>query len=169
MTNPGPNDEKADQNPRSQRRASSGGHAESGSRTVHPRGSRQSAAYSDRALPIGYGQTISQPYIVALMTELLELRGSEKVLEIGTGCGYQTAILAELAKQVLSIEIIPELAGPATTRLLELGYTNVMTRLGDGYRGWPEEAPFDAIMVTCSPEDVPPAAGRSAQRREVSS
>jgi protein-L-isoaspartate(D-aspartate) O-methyltransferase len=115
----------------------------------------QSDAYADRALSIGYGQTISQPYIVALMTELLELRGQERVLEIGTGSGYQAAILAELAKEVYSIEIVPELAEPAAKRLQELGCSNVATRLGDGYHGWPEKAPFDAIIVTCSPDHVP--------------
>ncbi len=112
-------------------------------------------AYADRALPIGYGQTISQPYIVALMTELLELHGPEKVLEIGTGSGYQAAILGELAKEVYSVEIVPELADHAAKLLKELGYANVKTRLGDGYRGWPDKAPFDAIIVTCSPDDVP--------------
>ncbi len=114
-------------------------------------------AYDDGALPIGYDQTISQPYVVALMSELLELKGTEKVLEIGTGSGYQAAILGELAKEVYSIEIVPELAVLSKARLESLGYKNVHTRQGDGYRGWPEEAPFDAIIVTCSPEDVPPA------------
>lgn len=117
----------------------------------------QPQAYADRALPIGYGQTISQPYIVALMTELLELRGTEKILEIGTGSGYQTAILAELAKEVFSIEIVPELAERAAAILKKLGYVNVRTRVGDGRFGWPEEAPYDAILVACAPEDVPPS------------
>jgi protein-L-isoaspartate(D-aspartate) O-methyltransferase len=112
-------------------------------------------AYEDRALPIGHGQSISQPYIVALMTQLLELQGTENVLEIGTGSGYQAAILGELAKEVYSIEIIPELAEAAKRRLEELGYKNVYVRLGDGYQGWPEMAPFDAIIVTCSPDHIP--------------
>ncbi len=116
----------------------------------------KSYAYDDRALAIGYGQSISQPYIVALMTQLLELQGTEQVLEIGTGSGYQAAILGELAKEVYSIEIIPELAEAAKRRLEELGYKNVHTRLGDGYQGWPEKAPFDAIILTCSPDHVPP-------------
>jgi len=114
------------------------------------------SAYADKALSIGYGQTISQPYIVALMTELLALHGEERVLEIGTGSGYQTAILGELAKEVYSIEIVPELAKAATRRLKALGYSHVRVRLGDGYHGWVEAAPFDAIIVTCSPDHVPP-------------
>jgi protein-L-isoaspartate(D-aspartate) O-methyltransferase len=112
-------------------------------------------AYEDRALPIGYDQSISQPYIVALMSELLGLRGTENVLEIGTGCGYQTAILGELAKEVYSVEIIPELAASSAQTLHELGYENICTRLGDGHKGWPEKAPFDAVIVTCSPDHVP--------------
>ncbi len=112
-------------------------------------------AYADRALPIGCEQTISQPYIVGLMSELLDLRGTERVLEIGTGSGYQTAVLGELAKEVYSIEIIPELAKRAARLLKDLGYLNIRTRIGDGTRGWPEAAPFDAITVTCSPEHVP--------------
>lgn len=112
-------------------------------------------AYDDRALPIGFEQSISQPFIVALMTQLLDLQGTERVLEVGTGSGYQTAILGELAKDVYSIEIIPELAGVASSRLMELGYKNVHLRIGDGYQGWPEEAPFDGIIVTCSPDHVP--------------
>ena len=112
-------------------------------------------AYEDRALPIGHDQSISQPYIVALMTQLLELQGTEKVLEIGTGSGYQGAVLGELAKDVYSIEIIPELAEAAKRRLEALGYKNVHMRLGDGHQGWPEVAPFDAIIVTCSPEHIP--------------
>ena len=115
-----------------------------------------SAAYDDRPLPIGSGQTISQPYVVAFMTEQLRLTGKEKVLEIGTGSGYQTAILAELAAKVYSIEIRPELAEAATTRLRELGIRNVEVRAADGYRGWPEEAPFDGILVTAAPERIPP-------------
>ncbi len=113
------------------------------------------SAYSDQPLPIGEGQTISQPYIVALMTELLELRGDEKVLEIGTGSGYQAAILAELVNEVYTIDIIESLASTARERLLELGYQNVKVKAGDGYRGWPEAAPFDAIIVTAAPDHIP--------------
>ncbi len=112
-------------------------------------------AYDDGPLPIGYGQTISQPYVVAYMTEQLQLTGTEKVLEIGTGSGYQTAILAELAKEVYSIEIVPELGHRAARILKELGYTNVHVRIGDGYRGWPEEAPFDAILLAAAPDHIP--------------
>ena len=115
----------------------------------------ESSAYSDQPLPIGEGQTISQPYIVALMTELLELKGGEKVLEIGTGSGYQAAILAELAKEVYTIEIVERLATSAKNLLLALGYQNVNVKAGDGYLGWPEAAPFDAIIVTCAPDHVP--------------
>ena len=113
------------------------------------------SAYSDQPLPIGEGQTISQPYIVALMTELLELNGNEKVLEIGTGSGYQDAILAELAKEVYTIEIIESIASMAKERLSELGYQNVKVKAGDGYLGWPEAAPFDAIIVTAAPDHIP--------------
>jgi len=113
------------------------------------------SAYFDQPLPIGEGQTISQPYIVALMTELLELKGGEKVLEIGTGSGYQAAILGELAKEVYSIEIIETLASMAKNRLSELGYQNVKVKAGDGYLGWPEVAPFDAIIITCAPDHIP--------------
>lgn len=113
------------------------------------------SAYSDQPLPIGEGQTISQPYIVALMTELLELKGDEKVLEIGTGSGYQAAILAELAKEVYSIEIIESLASVAKNRLSGLGYQNIKVKAGDGYLGWPEAAPFDAIIVTAAPDHIP--------------
>ena len=112
-------------------------------------------AYEDHPVSIGRGQTISQPYMVALMTEALELRGDEKVLEIGTGSGYQTAILAELAREVYSVERIPELADEARTRLEDLGYTNVHIRVGNGTLGWPEEAPFDAILVTAGAPKVP--------------
>ncbi len=112
-------------------------------------------AYSDRPLPIGYEQTISQPYIVALMSEALHLRGDEVVLEVGTGSGYQAAVLGELAAQVYTIEIVPELAASARVVLERLDYTNVHVRAGDGYRGWPEHAPFDAIMVTAAPERIP--------------
>jgi protein-L-isoaspartate(D-aspartate) O-methyltransferase len=113
------------------------------------------SAYSDQPLPIGEGQTISQPYIVALMTELLEIKGNEKVLEIGTGSGYQAAILAELAKEVYTIEIIEPLASMAKKKLSELGYQNVKVKAGDGYLGWPEAAPFDAIIVTAAPDHIP--------------
>ncbi len=112
-------------------------------------------AYSDSPLPIGKGQTISQPYIVALMTELLQLKGAESVLEIGTGSGYQAAILAELARRVYTIEILPELANHAGALLRGLGYENIIVKCGDGYLGWQEYAPFDAIIITCAPRDVP--------------
>ncbi len=115
----------------------------------------ESQAYSDQPLPIGEGQTISQPYIVALMTELLELKGDEKVLEVGTGSGYQAAILAELAKEVYTIEIIEALANSSKELLLRLGYKNIHVKVGDGYLGWPEAAPFDAIIVTCAPDHIP--------------
>jgi protein-L-isoaspartate(D-aspartate) O-methyltransferase len=115
----------------------------------------QTSAYSDQPLPIGEGQTISQPYIVAFMTELLELKGEEKVLEVGTGSGYQAAILAELAKEVYTIEIIEKLASSAEKLLLEMGYKNIKVKAGDGYLGWPEAAPFDAIIVTCAPDHIP--------------
>lgn len=115
----------------------------------------EAQAYSDQPLPIGEGQTISQPYIVALMTELLELKGEERVLEVGTGSGYQAAILSELAKEVYTIEIIETLASSARTLLSELGYQNILVKAGDGYLGWPEHAPFDAIMVTCAPDHIP--------------
>jgi protein-L-isoaspartate(D-aspartate) O-methyltransferase len=113
------------------------------------------SAYSDQPLPIGEGQTISQPYIVALMTELLELKGEEKVLEIGTGSGYQAAILGELAKEVYTIEIIESLASLAKKRLSEFGYQNIKVKAGDGYLGWPEAAPFDAIIITAAPDHIP--------------
>lgn len=113
-------------------------------------------AYLNRPLPIGNDQTISQPYIVALMTDLLDLEGGEKVLEIGTGSGYQAAILAELGGRVFSVEIVPALAREARSRLDRAGYPTVAVRLGDGWAGWPEEAPFDAIIVTAAPESIPP-------------
>ena len=116
---------------------------------------QRAEAYEDHPLPIPGNQTISQPYIVALMTELLELAPASRVLEIGTGSGYQSAVLAELADHVYTIEIVPELARLAETRLKELGYDNVTVREGDGYRGWPEHAPFDAIIVTAAPERIP--------------
>jgi protein-L-isoaspartate(D-aspartate) O-methyltransferase len=116
----------------------------------------QSLAYTDEPLPIGYGQTISQPYVVAFMSEALELKPQDRVLEIGTGSGYQAAVLAHLAREVYSIEIIEPLAKEAAQRLRQLGYANLHLRTGDGYRGWPEAAPFDAIIVTAAPEHVPP-------------
>ena len=112
-------------------------------------------AYSDNPLPIGHQQTISQPYIVAYMTEHLQISKSHNVLEIGTGSGYQAAILAELAHHVFTIEIIPKLAESAEKVLMELGYENITVRTGDGYKGWPEEAPFDRIMVTAAPNEIP--------------
>jgi protein-L-isoaspartate(D-aspartate) O-methyltransferase len=121
-------------------------------------------AYADQPLPIGYGQTISQPYIVAVMSMLLDLTKESRVLEIGTGCGYQTAILAELAGEVYSVEIVEGLYRQAKARLAELGYARVQLRLGDGYYGWAEHAPYDAILATCAPEQVPPPL--SAQLRD---
>ena len=115
----------------------------------------KSRAYNDTPLPIGYGQTISQPYIVAYMCEALELKGGEKVLEIGTGSGYHAAVLSLLAKEVYTIEILEPLAREAQKRLESLGYRNVKVRCGDGYKGWPEEAPFDAIIVTAAPPEIP--------------
>jgi protein-L-isoaspartate(D-aspartate) O-methyltransferase len=112
-------------------------------------------AYADRPLPIGEGQTISQPYIVALMTYHLNLKPEDKVLEIGTGSGYQAAVLAELTKEVYSIEIIEELAHTAHERLRQLGYTNVWVKSGDGFYGWEEHAPYDAIIVTCAAPTIP--------------
>ncbi|MFP4025557.1 MAG: protein-L-isoaspartate(D-aspartate) O-methyltransferase [Thiohalospira sp.] len=112
-------------------------------------------AYEDRPLPIGEGQTISQPYIVALMTETLNLKKEMKVLEIGTGSGYQSAILAEIVNEVYTIEIIESLGKKAENLLSGLGYKNIHVKIGDGYKGWPEKAPFDAIIVTCAPTDVP--------------
>jgi protein-L-isoaspartate(D-aspartate) O-methyltransferase len=112
-------------------------------------------AYDDGPLPIGEGQTISQPYIVALMTELLELKRGEKVLEIGTGSGYQAAVLAEIAGEVYTVEIVETLAHRAEAQLTRLGYKNIRVKAGDGYRGWPEHAPFDGIIVTAAPDHVP--------------
>jgi protein-L-isoaspartate(D-aspartate) O-methyltransferase len=112
-------------------------------------------AYDDTPLPIGHGQTISQPYIVAYMTEMLELKGSERVLEVGTGSGYQAAVLSELAKEVYSIEIVEPLCAQADSVLSALGYANVHVRCGDGYAGWPEKAPFDAVIVTAAPVEIP--------------
>ena len=115
------------------------------------------AAYRNHPLPIGSGQTISQPYIVALSTDLLKLKGHEVVLEVGTGSGYQAAVLAEVVRQVYSIELIESLGKSAAARLAELGYRNVEVRIGDGYAGWPEKAPFDGIVVTAAAPRVPPA------------
>lgn len=112
-------------------------------------------AYEDYPVPIGYGQTISQPYIVAVMTELLELQGTERVLEIGTGSGYQAAILSQLTDSVFTIEIIPQLCHSARERLHRLGYTNVVVKCADGYKGWKEKAPFDRIIVTAAPPEIP--------------
>jgi len=113
-------------------------------------------AYADQPLAIGHGQTISQPYIVAVMTSLLDLAPASRVLEVGTGSGYQTAILAQLAGEVYSVEIVPALFAQAQARLAALGYQHVRLRLGDGYEGWPEFAPYDAIIATCAAEEVPP-------------
>jgi len=117
---------------------------------------QQSVAYENRPLPIGYGQTISQPYIVAIMTDLLKLDADDRVLEIGTGSAYQAAILAQLVNRVYSIEIIEPLGVQAGKRLQRLGYANVQTRIGDGYYGWEEQAPFDAIIVTAASNHIPP-------------
>ncbi len=116
----------------------------------------RSQAYRDSPLPIGYGQTISQPYVVAVMTEMLDLDGSERVLEVGTGSGYQAAVLAEIVDSVYTIEIIEPLARKARETLLVLGYDHVQVRVGDGYEGWVEAAPFDRIIVTCAPREIPP-------------
>lgn len=113
-------------------------------------------AYNDNPLPIDEGQTISQPYIVAYMTEVLQLKPTDKILEIGTGSGYQAAILAEICDSVFTIEIFGKLGEKAKTIFAELGYSNIHSKIGDGYLGWPEHAPFDAIIVTCSPTHVPP-------------
>ncbi len=113
-------------------------------------------AYVNSPLPIGCGKTISQPFIVALMTDLLEVGRGHRVLEVGTGLGYQAAVLAELAGQVYTVETIEELAGEAKERLGRLGYANIETRVGDGYQGWPEHGPFDRIMVTAAPDLIPP-------------
>ena len=113
------------------------------------------AAYLDQPLPIGYGQTISQPYIVAFMTEKLDLKPEHKILEIGTGSGYQAAVLAELVEQVFTIEIVEELGKRTEQTLAELGYDNLHVRIGNGYSGWPEEAPFDRILLTAAPEEIP--------------
>jgi len=114
-------------------------------------------AYVDEPVPIGYGQTISQPYVVALMTEQLDAKPTDRVLEIGTGSGYQAAVLAGLVREVYTIEIVSQLAERARSDLARLAYTNVHVRAGDGYKGWPEAAPFDAVIVTCAPDSVPQA------------
>ena len=121
-----------------------------------PEGSRHEA-YGDHPVPIGHGQTISQPYIVAFMTQALDVQPEHRVLEIGTGSGYQAAVLGELAKEIYTMEIIEPLAASARTTLERLGYRNVHVRAGNGYEGWPEHAPYDRVMVTAAPEDVPPA------------
>jgi protein-L-isoaspartate(D-aspartate) O-methyltransferase len=113
-------------------------------------------AYENRPLPIGHGQTISEPFIVALMTHLLQLKASDRVLEIGTGSGYQAAVLSLLARDVYTVEIIAELGKAAALTLSRLGYANVTSRIGDGYQGWEEHAPYDAIIVTAAPDHVPP-------------
>jgi protein-L-isoaspartate(D-aspartate) O-methyltransferase len=113
------------------------------------------SAYEDHPLPIGHGQTISQPYIVAAMTEMLDPKPSDRVLEIGTGSGYQAAVLAKLVNHVYTIELVEPLGRQAQERLAALGYRNVTVRIGDGYEGWPEEAPFDKILLTAAPPDVP--------------
>ena len=112
-------------------------------------------AYWDGPLAIGHGQMISQPYIVAFMAEALRMRGDDRVLEIGTGSGYQTAVLAQLARDVFSIEIVKPLAERAAAKLKNLGYANVQVRVGDGYQGWPEHAPYDAILVSAAPDHIP--------------
>lgn len=114
-------------------------------------------SYEDHPLPIGFGQTISQPYVVALMTELLQIQPGDRVLEVGTGSGYQAAILAELTNEVYTVEIIPELATPAAERLQRLGYTQVQVSSRDGYYGWEEFGPYDAIIVTAAPDHIPPS------------
>jgi len=118
--------------------------------------SQQAYVYVDSPLPIGYGQTISQPYIVAAMTEMLDPKPADRVLEIGTGSGYQAAVLAKLVRHVYTIELVEPLGQQAQARLAGLGYRNVTVRIGDGYEGWPGEAPFDKILLTAAPPDVPP-------------
>jgi len=114
-------------------------------------------AYTDHPLPIGHGATISQPYVVAFMTQLLDVRPTHRVLEIGTGSGYQAAILSQLADRVCSVEIVPDLGREASARLRDLGYSNVRVMIGDGYAGWPAEAPFDRIILTAAPLEIPRA------------
>jgi len=120
------------------------------------RGRFQQYAYENRPLPIGYGQTISQPYIVAIMTDLIKPKKNHRILEVGTGSGYQAAVLAEVVKQVYTMEIVRPLGEQATTRLKQLGYTNIKVKIGDGYYGWEEFAPFDAIVVTAAAGHIPP-------------
>lgn len=115
------------------------------------------AAYVNAPLPIGHGQTISQPYVVAVMSDMLDLRADARVLEIGTGCGYQAAVLAELAAHVYTVELVPELGAEAAQRLAALGYANISFRIGDGHAGWPEHAPYDAVIVTAAAAHLPPA------------
>lgn len=117
---------------------------------------KRAHAYENRPLPIGYGQTISQPYIVAIMTDLLQVEEDDKVFELGTGSGYQAAVLAELVQRVYTMEIIPELGERAQETLQSLGYSNVTVRVGDGYYGWEAQAPFDAIVVTAAGDHIPP-------------
>ena len=112
-------------------------------------------AYADNPVPIGFGQTISQPYIVGFMSQILKIKGGEKILEIGTGSGYQAAVLAELGAEVFTIEIIEPLAKEAEVRLQSMGYKNIHVRSGDGYQGWPEHAPYDDVIVTAAPEHIP--------------
>jgi len=114
-------------------------------------------AYGDHPVPIGEGQTMTQPYIAALMTELLDIQPSDRILEIGTGSGYESAVLSRLARQVYSIEILPGISRRAQERLRSLGCANIVFRIGDGYRGWPDAAPFDGIIVTAAPRQIPPA------------
>ena len=116
----------------------------------------RSESYEDHPVPIGHGQTISQPYIVGFMTQALDVQPQHRVLEIGTGCGCQTAVLAELAREVFSIEVVPDLVEHAGATLTGLGYGNVHVRVGDGYDGWPEEAPFDRILGAAAPREIPP-------------
>jgi protein-L-isoaspartate(D-aspartate) O-methyltransferase len=118
--------------------------------------SQREFAYDDTPLPIGFGQTISQPYIVAYMTECLNPRKGQRILEIGTGSGYQAAVLAEIVESVYTIEIIPELGNSAAERLASMGYKNITVKIGDGYAGWKEHAPFDGILVTAGAESIPP-------------
>ena len=118
---------------------------------------QKASAYRNRPLAIGHGQTISQPFVVALMTELLAVKEDHRVLEIGTGSGYQAAVLAGLARDVYTIEIVRPLAETAAAAFRRLGYANIHTRIGDGYRGWPEHGPYDGIMVTAAPDHIPPA------------
>ena len=124
----------------------------------------QRNAYDNRPLPIGHGQTISQPYIVALMTDLLRVKPGDVVFELGTGSGYQAAVLAELVNQVYTIEIIPPLAKQADERLVKLGYRNIRVKIADGYYGWEEQAPFDAIIVTASAGHIPPSLVKQLKR-----